>query len=59
MAAESYANVCTITGPATAVAGPRVGGRVLFDPGEPASVRLLGGLDIVEDADRRHGVIRA
>jgi hypothetical protein len=36
-----YANVCTITGPATAVADPMSRGReVLFDPREPTPVRL-------------------
>jgi len=33
------------------------GRQVLLDPREAASVRLLGTRIIVEDADRRHGVV--
>src|SRR6202047_1651009 len=32
--------------------------EVLFDPREPASVRLLRSRMVVEDADRRHRVVR-
>src|SRR5579871_5367428 len=33
-------------------------GEVLLDPGEREAVRLLRFLDLVEDADRRHRVVR-
>src|ERR1700688_3417981 len=32
--------------------------EILFDPREPASVRLLRSRVVVEDADRRHRVVR-
>jgi hypothetical protein len=33
------------------------GRQILFAPREPASVRLLGAREIVEDADRRHRIV--
>ena len=54
-----YANVCTITGPATAVAGPvSRGARFCSYPCQPAFIGFLGTRVIVEDADRRHRVVR-